>query len=278
METSIARYSERGSPRGAEAILSYAKHASSGPHHSHRGHLWIGVFAAVFVVGLVAFIGLQRRTGQIEVVTQPTEGRSSPVLSSLRVPNGAVQLVKAAFGKVWVSTIDDSSEPLRSRLQSFDPTNGEIMTEDVVVGDIYQLEVTDRYLWIRTSTNGPASFPIDTGGLGDNAIYRVEPSSGKATPLRYFKGDGPLAARGTRIAAADHSHLEIFDDSGRLLTSVSTDDAVGIINATTPGTNGFIGLGFGGSSLFGLHHGRQELVKLDVNNGRPVVNYQLGQC
>lgn len=273
LRDNIEHYSERGVPRGADQILAAAGNGISARAGRFR-YLAVALLLLVCLSATAAYALLRHQTHALHVVTSPTRVPAGP-LRAVNVSDGMVSLVKAGFGRVWVATLDQTTFPAKSHLRSFDLATGRLTSDAAVVGDIYSFGVTDHYAWIRTSTGGPASFPVGTGGLGDNAIYRVEPATGTATAMRYLIGDGPLATNGTRIAAADFSHVEILDETGTQVGASTIDQAVGVPNATAPGTNGIQGMSYGPAALYALHAGRREVLELDPNSGRHLATHHI---
>jgi len=276
LRDTLERYSTRREPRGAAAVLADARGASPVHRPRHR-YLSVAILAVACVIAVITIVVVRQSPDALNVDTTPHQpgALSTPPLPSLTVPDGTVQLVRAAFGRTWVATLDRTAGPYLSHLRSFDPATGALRSESAVAGLIGAFGVTDHYVWVRTSTGGPASFPIGIGGLGDNAIYRVDPGTGTATALRFLNGDGPLTTNGTRVAAADAAHIEIVDESGQQIASASIDKAVGISNATSPGTNAFLWLTYGPGGLYALHQGRAELIQLDPETARHVATHPL---
>lgn len=285
----IDQYADRGTPRGAAEVFNAA--TLSAPtvdsHHRRGTRATAAALAAVAVLLVGAVIVVRSLSASVNVDTTPPAGPvvtappATSALPTIEVPNGAVHVVRGAFGRVWVVTRDTDITSVQSRLRSFDPVTGKMLSDASIAGsvlDVGGFAVSDAYLWLRASTGGPASFPLGKGGEGDNAIYRVDPTSGAADPVAYLNGDGPVAASGQRVAAADASKVFILDGSGQRLAETTVDEAVGVSSATLAGTNGIVGLAFSSGSrpaLYGLHQGRGELLELDPDTGHHIATQAL---
>lgn len=264
----LEQHASRGTPRGADEVLAGAR--DSEPSTDRGGRRVQPFVAAVAVVGVCLVVGLAvlwTRGDDTSLVTTTAPVPPSS-LASLTVEGGTVAVVGTGFDRIWVATRDSESLPAESHLRSFDPATGEELSETTLVGDVYRFALTGRYVWVRATSGGPASFPVGVGGLGDNAIYRVDPRSGEATPMRYLNGDGPLAGTESRIAAADASHIEIVGEDGQQIASATIDEAAGVPDAILPGTNRILGLAFAEGvdappAIYAILQGGRELLQLD---------------
>ena len=205
------------------------------PTGARRRRFVLAAAAAVvaIVIGTTAVV---RSSDLTQVVTAPSADVPRSLPDTIVVPSGFVDAVLVDTDRVWVATLDERTGDLRSSVRSFDVATGELRSEVQVVGASSEMGRSDHAVWLRTSTGGPASFPVGTGGEGDNAIYRIDPSSGEATPVRYLHGDGPMATTDDRVAVAGAVDLEVFDERGTDLATTTVDAALGAPDGTAPGS------------------------------------------
>lgn len=130
-----------------------------------------------------------------------------------------------------------------------------------LTGEAYAFAVTDHYVWVRMTSGGPAVYNGMT-----NVIYRIDPATQRATPIRFLLDDGPLVGFGDRIAAADYAHLEIVRENGIEVAVPSLTALVG--KATPPGTNGLQGMHFDARGLWAVHQGLALLLRIDPSTGK----------
>lgn len=187
-----------------------------------------------------------------------------------------------AFGRLWIGATD-GEVPLASTLEAFEiataapvgPVVADGPRSPDLAGDVLAIAATEHYLWVRTSSGGPAYEEYDGA---DNLVYRVDPTTLAATATAFLTGDGPLAARADRVFAADHSGLRIFDENGSEIANVSLDEATGVEDSTTPGTNGIVALRTSDDGLWARHQGREWVLQLDPDTGRAISSVSLAEA
>jgi hypothetical protein len=159
-----------------------------------------------------------------------------------------------------------------SLLRSFEIGSGRQLTETELDGGPFGFETTNRWVWVRTTRySGEA---IDGAGRpAMNTLLRIDPASGAVTLTAPYFDDGPIAASGSRLAASDDRHLEIYDDERALVSATTIADAIGKDNWVVrdddrpPADLGFSDLAFGPAGLVGRYRGGAELVAIDPDTG-----------
>lgn len=237
--------------------------------------------AAAGVVALVA-VALSTRTSSLSTVVTDDPTRTEPVRSVV-VRAGDVGSVVEAFDQIWVASISDGV-PGSTTITAYDRTTGRVTgtvrTEDGpgrrsdndplrdrIQGSVFSFAVTDRSLWVRATSNGPAIYDGEANGL-----YRIDPTTRIATFVRGLRDDGPVVADGDRVVAADSAGLVILDDDGDVVADRSIEEIVGESPGTFPGTNGLVSLHLDDRGLWGLHQGRSLLLRLDPETGQRVAS------
>ncbi len=284
LRQSLERYADRGERRGAAAILD-GTHDRAPSSRARTRRVAVGA-AVGFVALVVALVAVRHDGTPQQVTTEPgstapaTSTLAPEALPSVHVPLGYVRSVAVGLGRVWVVAGDNSTP--RSDLYSFDLTTGAIDQHVSLDGLPLQVTLSDHDVWVRTASSdgGPAlttsAAPLAGGPTsGTNALYRIDPSTGAATPALFLDGDGPTTTLATRIAVAGFSEITILDEDGHRIGSATIDDAVGVTNATFPGTNAIIDLAYGPGGLYAVHQGRHELLQLDPQTGRHVATVTL---
>lgn len=187
--------------------------------------------------------------------------------ADLPVPGGDVVAVTVAFDRAWVASAGDGI-PGATTVHVFEVPSGRPLgtvstaSGDALVGSALALATTDHHLWVRTTSNGP----VIADGM-TNVVYRIDPGTLRAEPVRHLLGDGPLVGHGDRIVAADWEHLEVVAEDGAVLGAPSIDAILGLSPATLPGTNGLLWLHLDANGLWAVHQGRGLLLRLDPTDG-----------
>lgn len=273
LRSDLIRLADRGNRRSASVVyreaLSSVGQVSDRPAPEHRrARILVGVAAALCLAASAIGIAMwtSGETNQVETIDQPT-----PLAPSITVNGGdPVRQVTIAFGRIWVADLDEAANS--TTVHAYDPSTGRAVgtvrapgpSAPDLVGDAYQIVATNHSLWIRTSTGGPAIADYDGA---DNVVYEVDPSRLTAAPRQYLRGDGQLVAHGNRVAAADFTHVEAVAEGGEAVFSRTTDEVVGIDEATVPGTNGLGRMRFDDDGLWLTHEGRNLVVRLDPTTG-----------
>jgi hypothetical protein len=228
----------------------------------------------------------------VTMVNRPHDGpdrvRTSPVspsevVSSVTVRDGGdVRQVAIAFDRIWVATLHE--QPTSTVVRAYGLHTGALVGQVTapgpaapdLAGEGFSIVATDRSLWVRTSTGGPG---LEAYGGADNMVYEIDPQTLVATPRAFLAGDGELIAHGDRVVAVDFSHMEIRREGGQLVSTATTDELVGINQATTPGTNGLGSIHFDGQGrLLVTHEGRAMVIWVDPATGRVIQRASLGRA
>ncbi|HRW40338.1 MAG TPA: hypothetical protein P5193_02210 [Microthrixaceae bacterium] len=276
LRADLVRLAERGEHRPAaevyrEAVLGEAPAVAPPRPRGHRPvrlATAIGLTAAIVVAVAVVAGRTTRDAGPRPLRTHDAATTLVPAID-IAGPD-AVRQVTVAFGQVWVATLDEASNT--TTVQGFDAGTGlarstvrtEGPGEGALIGDAFPLVATEHSLWIRTSTNGPA---LPEHGGADNLVYEVDPASGTATVRSELHGDGQLVGHGDAVAAVDFTHIEVIEEGGAVRWSRTTDEVVGIDDATAPGTNGLGWARLDDDSAFVTHEGHEMVVRLDATSG-----------
>lgn len=273
LRSSLELLANRGTERSAYAVITAARSSTQtsldiqqpGPKR---------ILAIAAAAALVAVVALSATVwpGRHDVRVATPDTRETSVTSVTVPGDEQVRQVAIAFGRIWVASLQDGRPYVSSIVRSFDRETGRLLgtvrapgpTAPDLVGDAYPLVATNRFLWIRTSTGGPA-IPEYNGA--DNVVYRVDPATLEATPERFLTGDGRIAARRDRVAAADYSHLELLREDATVVAALSTDEVVGVEPATIPGHNGLGWMFLDDRGLWIIHEGQQLMIRLDPATG-----------
>lgn len=236
----LIRYAERGSQRAPADVLRSARNRA---HAMQRRRRAIHAATAAVLVGvLVAGASVWRSQARQDTLviadtsTSTTAAVDEAKLADrIEVPGRDPQVLGVAFGRIWVATVDpvqpttEEGPPNASTVWTFDQSDGSPMASYHLDAQATTLRQTADAVIIRVSTGGPAIFDgLPEGGLGTNAVFRIDPSTDEVTRLRTVLGDGAIATTDDLIAVGDSWQVEVLDPTGAAIASVAMADVAGL--------------------------------------------------